>query len=206
MPPHALEGKWNMAGKFDAAIKDLVWNGAPALLEQLAGAPAVRFLNTDFSSVRERRPDMLAELNDGSLFHVEFQTEATRNLPWRMLDYYSVIGWRHNGAPINQMVLYLGEKPSRIVTGIDHPNLNFSFALHHISEVDPAPLLDSQSPDDAVLAILCRSGDTRQNIRRILARIAKLDPTSRSDAATRLTILAQLRRAVPVVMEEAKSM
>jgi hypothetical protein len=57
-----------------------------------------------------------------------------------------------------------------------------------------------------VLAILCRSGDTRQTIRRILARIAELDPVSRSDAATHLAILAQLRRAVPVVIEEAKSM
>ena len=56
-------------------------------------------------------------------------------------------------------------------------------------------LLNSRSPDDAVLAILCRSGDTRQTIWRILARIAELDPAARSDAATRLAIFAPLRRA-----------
>jgi len=106
----------------------------------------------------------------------------------------------------NLMLFMAGAAPPRPESSIDHPNLNFSFALHHISEIDPAPLLDSQSPDDAVLAILCRSGDTRQTIRRILARIAELDPVSRSDAATRLAILAQLRRAVPVEIEEAKSM
>ena len=49
-------------------------------------------------------------------------------------------------------------------------NLSFSFELVYISDIDPAPLLDSPSPDDAVLAILCRNGNTRQNIRRILAR------------------------------------
>jgi hypothetical protein len=65
---------------------------------------------------------------------------------------------------------------------------------------------DSPSPDDAVLAILCRNGNTRQNIRRILARLAELDPAARSDAAARLVILAQLRRAVPAVVEEVTAM
>jgi hypothetical protein len=57
-----------------------------------------------------------------------------------------------------------------------------------------------------VLAILCRNGNTRQNIRRILARIAELDPAARSDATARLVILAQLRRAVPAVVEEVATM
>jgi hypothetical protein len=58
-------------------------------------------------------------------------------------------------------------------------------------------------PDDPVLAILCRNGNTRQNIRRILARVAELDPAARSDATARLVILAQLRRAV---VEEVATM
>src|SRR5688500_7862774 len=50
------------------------------------------------------------------------------------------------------------------------------------------------------------SQDTRQNIRRILARIAELDPAARSDATARLVILAQLCRAVPAVVEEVTAM
>jgi hypothetical protein len=57
-----------------------------------------------------------------------------------------------------------------------------------------------------VLAILCRNGNTRQNIRRILKRFAELDPGMRRDAAARLVILAQLRRAVPAVVEEVEAM
>ena len=123
-----------------------------------------------------------------------------------MLDYYSVIGDKYGGVPVVQMVIFLGEKPSRMATSIDHPNLSFSFELIYISDIDPAPLLDSPSPDDAVLAILCRNGNTRQNIRRILARFAELDPAARGDAAARLVILAQLRRAVPAVVEEVEAM
>src|SRR4051812_27046274 len=200
------EGRWRMAGKYDAGSKDLLWRGMPALLGLLVGPPIARFLNTDFSTVKERRPDLLAELTDGSLFHCELQAQEIQRLPWRMLDYYSVIGDKYGGVPVAQMVIFLGDKPSRMATSIDHPNLNFSFELIYISDIDPAPLLDSRSPDDAVLAILCRNGNTRQTIRRILARIAELDPAARSDAAARLAIFAQLRRAVPVVMEEVKSM
>lgn len=195
-----------MAGKFDAAIKDLLWRGMPALLGLLIGAPIARFLNTDFSTVKERRPDLLAELTDRSLFHCELQAQGIQRLEWRMLDYYSVIGDKYGGVPIVQMVIFLGEKPCRMATSIDHPNLSFSFELIYISDIDPAPLLDSPSPDDAVLAILCRNGNTRQNIRRILARVAELDPAARSDATARLMILAQLRRAVPAVAEEVEAM
>jgi hypothetical protein len=38
------EGRWRMAGKFDAAIKDLMWRGMPALLGFLVGSPVARFL------------------------------------------------------------------------------------------------------------------------------------------------------------------
>jgi hypothetical protein len=64
----------------------------------------------------------------------------------------------------------------------------------------------TERPDDAVVAILCRNGNTRQNIRRILMRLAELDPGMRRDAAARLVILAQLRRAVPAVVEEVEAM
>jgi hypothetical protein len=193
-----------MAGKFDAAIKDLMWRGMPALLGLLSKVPVARILNTDFSVVRERRPDLLAELVDRGLLHLEFQAQEIQRPAWRMLDYYSEFGHRYEGVPVTQIMIYLGEKRSRMATSIDHPNLNFSFELIHISDIDPEPLFDSPSPDDAVLAILCRNGNTRQNIRRILARIAQLDPAARGDAVARLVILAQLRRAVPAVVEEVE--
>ena len=40
------KGRWRMAGKYDAAIKDLLWRGMPALLGLLIKAPIARFLNT----------------------------------------------------------------------------------------------------------------------------------------------------------------
>ena len=195
-----------MANDYDATVKDLVWAGAPALLGMLAGAPVRCFLSAEFSSVRQRRPDMVARLMNGSIFHLELQAGPDARLDWRMLEYYGPISELNDGAPVTQLVLHLGERGRDKPAGIAHPNLNFAYHVRYIGDLDPRPLLDSPAPEDAVLAILCGNDDIRMRVRNILARIVRLDRRARDDAAAKLLILAQLRRAVPVVKEELRSM
>ncbi|QQP87312.1 DUF4351 domain-containing protein [Skermanella sp. TT6] len=195
-----------MANDYDATVKDLVWAGAPALLGMLAGAPVRCFLSAEFSSVRRRRPDMVARLMNGSIFHLELQAGPDARLDWRMLEYYGPISELNDGAPVTQLVLHLGERGRDKPASIAHPNLNFAYHVRYIGDLDSRPLLDSPAPEDAVLAILCGNDDIRMRVRNILARIVRLDRRARDDAAAKLLILAQLRRAVPVVKEELRSM
>ena len=194
-----------MANGYDATVKELVWAGAPALLRMLAGARVAGFLSAEFSSVRQRRPDMVAELDGGGLFHMEFQV-GREDMVWRMLEYYALISRHHGGAPVTQLVLHLGERGEDGPPGIRHPNLNFRYEVRYIADLDAGPLLDSPAPEDAVLAILCRCDDIRERVRRILARLAPLPRRERADAAAKLLILSQLRRATPVVKEELETM
>ncbi|UEM01285.1 DUF4351 domain-containing protein [Skermanella rosea] len=194
-----------MANSYDATVKELVWAGAPALLRMLAGDRVASFLSAEFSSVRQRRPDMVAELDGGGLFHVEFQV-GREDMAWRMLEYYALISRHHGGAPVTQLVLHLGERGEDGPPGIRHPNLTFRYEVRYIADLDAGPLLDSPAPEDAVLAILCRCDDIRERVRCILARLAPLPRRERSDAAAKLLILSQLRRATPVVKEELETM
>ena len=112
-----------MAGKFDAAIKDLMWRGMPVLIEDARGfphrpVPEHRLLHGQGAPARSA-----SGTHRQKPFSCEFQAQGIQRLDWRMLDYYSVIGDKYGGVPIVQMVIYLGEKPSRMATGIDHPNL-----------------------------------------------------------------------------------
>jgi predicted transposase YdaD len=195
-----------MAHGYDATVKDLVWAGAPALLGILAGAPVACFLSAEFSSVRQRRPDMVARLADGGLFHLELQTGADARMDWRMLEYYAPISEQNGGEPVTQLVLHLGERKGGKPAGIGHPNLQFSYDVRYIADLDAKPLLDSPLLEDAVLAILCRSDDIRERVRHILARLVPLGRRERADAAAKLLILAQLRRAVPIVKQEVETM
>ena len=58
----------------DRVLKDLFQKDGPSLLEQLTGGVHVReFLNVEFLEVMERRADLVARLEDDSIFHFEIQ-------------------------------------------------------------------------------------------------------------------------------------
>ncbi|HSK39065.1 MAG TPA: hypothetical protein VK943_04790 [Arenibaculum sp.] len=193
-------------GTYDAALKDLLWSGAPALLAQVAGAPVSTFLAAEQANVRRRQPDMVARLDDGRLYHLELQAGDDRRMPWRMLEYYGLIAERNGGEPVFQQVLFVGPGMAAMAAGIEHPGLVLRYDVLDISTVDPASLLASPSIDDAVLAFLCRCDDFGERARRILDRAGRLDENERADVAARLLVLSGLRRATVQVMEEIKAM
>ncbi|EWY41255.1 hypothetical protein N825_31655 [Skermanella stibiiresistens SB22] len=198
-------GRW-MGHDYDATIKEMVWTGTPALLRMLTGLRVERFVPTEFARVRLRRPDMVAELEGGTVFHLELESGVSAAMRWRMYEYYGLVSECYGDAPVTQLVLRLGERRSGEPGGIFHPNLSFRYEVRHIADFDAGPLLDSPSPDDAVLAILCECDDIRKRVRAILERLAMLDRRDRNDAANRLLTLSKLRKAAPVVVEEVKNM
>jgi hypothetical protein len=72
--------------------------------------------------------------------------------------------------------------------------------------LDEEDLINSQFDSDNIVAILARHKDKRESIRRILARIAKLEGSSRDLAIRKLTILSGLRKLGDSVKREARIM
>ena len=108
---------------------------------------------------------------------------------------------------MTQIVIYLGEKRSRMATSIDHPNLNFSFELIHISDIDPdtaagQPVARRRGAGNPVP----ERQYSPEHPAHPGAHCANSIPAARGDAVARLVILAQLRRAVPAVVEEVEAM
>lgn len=71
-----------------------------------------------------------------------------------------------------------------------------------IRDFDARPLLESKSPADNLLAILCRNGTDREVVRRIIRQLGKLPEKERIDRLTQLLILSGLRKAERVIVEE----
>ena len=67
-------------------------------------------------------------------------------------------------------------------------------------------MLTSPSLEDNLLALLCRLQNPRGAVQHLLARIASLVGTARTDALAKLVILAGLRRLHPLVREEIQQM
>ena len=206
-------------GIYDITFKDVFRTGGRTFLRALGVRTAITPLETDMSSVRERRVDFLAELEPDRLLHIEFQANPHGAMGYRMLGYFGNIVERvaedrkltdaaieRMRIQVRQIVVYAGSKPWKAPGPIDLPNLRFTFEFVDMREQEPAPLLRDGDAGDAVLALLCRNGATRDNIRAILSRIALAPQSERPDAIARLVALADIRNARSTIEREIKDM
>lgn len=123
-------------GHLDITLRDTLQEIPKKFVEILTGKKAIKLLETQFPS-QERRADLILELDDGSIFHLELQTIPDENMPYRMLEYYTLIKRKHKDKPIKQMVLYVGDKKPDISSKIEENNLKFEYELIDI-KVYPA--------------------------------------------------------------------
>jgi len=100
-------------GKLDITLRDIISNIPYKFVKILTGKKAVKILDNAFPSVKERKADLLLELEDGSIFHLELQTNNDSKMHFRMAEYYLLIKRRYKNKFILQMVLYVGDgKPN----------------------------------------------------------------------------------------------
>jgi predicted transposase YdaD len=192
--------------KFDITLRNLAAMGSPALIGMITGARVVERLPTEFPEAKDRRVDTLVRLDNGRILHMEWQSGYHPGMPWRMLGYRLPISTTYPGVPVHQVVIQVGG--TRLVADrLEAEGLSFRYRVLDSREQDPTPLLASPAVEDNVLAILFGAPlalPTR--VRAILTRLAALDDRSRRDAVTQLLILAGLRNAAALVLEEAKTM
>lgn len=191
---------------YDLTLKFLFAGPPQRLIQDLLGAPlgVTELLTVEYPSVTVRRADLVARLTNNRLLHLELQS-TSENIAWRELDYYSLISRTYNQPPI-QIVVYVGSGKMRIPAGIDEEALQFHYRVVDVRDIDGEPLLDSDSMEDNLLAVLCRVSDSRATVRRVLRRIAALPPAKRRDTLAQLLILSGLRGLTQVVEEEVKEM
>jgi predicted transposase YdaD len=190
---------------FDRVLKDLFQTFGSTLIERLSGAPAREWVNVELTQTVAPRADLVARLETGELFQIEFQSGNDAAMPARMLLYYALLLHRY-GQPPRQILLYVGRGSLRMESGLDHSNLRYRFTTVDVRTIPAQTLLESDSLGDVLLAILCRTEDARGHVRRILSRVAALDPEQRNRAVRMLLVLSTLRDLADFVAEETRKM
>ena len=189
--------------QFDTALKEIFQKLPLRLLKQLCGSEVVELLNIEQPSVKMRRADLVVRLANGRILHVELQSRDDITMPWRMLEYYPPIRRAYGQAPI-QIVLYVGARPLKVAPKIEEERLRYSYDVVDAYSLDAAPLLESASVGDNLIALLCQVEDIRIMSRHILKKVAKLPSKEAKDAAVSLIILSKLRGAEKIVTEEVR--
>lgn len=190
---------------YDAILKDLFKKMPSKLLKILTGYSQGKPLDTQFREVKRREADMLLELPNGEIFHLELQSSNDNDISRRMLDYYATIWKAYNKRP-KQLVLYVGSKPMNMADNINDEKLTFKYTLKDIREIDCSELMHSESIDDVILSLLCRLENETQSIQEILNRISKLSPDEKKDYLLKIFVIGQLRKLDETIKKEAKNM
>jgi predicted transposase YdaD len=191
--------------EYDAALKNILTRPGSSVLAQLTGASSLKWRNVEAPKVSNRRVDLLGELPDGSLVHIELQSRNEKDFPLRMAEYLFGIRRKYGKMP-RQVALYVGEAPLRMRDRIEGPGVSVRFQLVDIRDLVGEGLLASGCIGDNVLAVLTRLGERPKAVRRILERVAAGSPEERDQALAELLILAKLRRLSREVIREAGKM
>jgi hypothetical protein len=102
--------------------------------------------------------DLLGELPDGNLVHIEMQSRNEKDFPLRMAEYLFGSGRQYGRLP-RQVALYVGEAPLRMRDRVEGPHVSVRFHPVDIRDLDGERLLASAHAGDNVLAILTRLGE-----------------------------------------------
>ncbi|MEO5357893.1 MAG: hypothetical protein H7844_11430 [Nitrospirae bacterium YQR-1] len=171
----------------------------------LTGFDTAKFLDVQFPSVTYRQPDLLVELPDETLFHMEMQAQNARDMDCRELEYLYLIYCEFRKS-IRQLVLYVGDEKVNMRNEIKMPGLHFTYRIIDIRTIDCRDLLESDDPGDNILAILCKTEDADGTIKGILAKLYELPPDEREDYILKLLTLSRLRGLTKSVKREVKKM
>ncbi len=198
-----MEDRYGMSQLYDITLKKIIKNIPKRFLKLLTVFEEGKFLDTKFPVVQSREPDLVIELPDTSIFHMELQATNEKDMEWRMHDYYSLI-YQVRRVPIHQLLLYVGEAPLTMNNGIYHNTLTYSYKIKDIREIDCIELLSSNNPDDALLSILCRMENPIATLKAIRERFMVLPEKLQKDYVIALRNLSRLRGISPLVAQEVE--
>ena len=194
--------------KFDKTLRDIIQNIPQKFVSILTGKKGVKILDNTFPSTKERVADLVLQLEDDTIFHLELQTQNDKNMPFRMLEYYLLLKQRYPDKPINQMVLYVGDGKPNMPDFLETDKLKFSYEIKDIKDIKCKELLESDSLEDKILAVLCKVEDFEEYIFELTKELLKLPEKQRADYIRKLLIALnyrpKLKMKLKTLLEERK--
>ena len=192
-----------MAQRIDVSLKSLFRHEGDGIIRRLLfGGKVTEHLATEQPLVSNRRADAVVRIEDGSLHHVELQSDNEAGFGLRMLEYY-VYFVRALQQHIFQTVLFLGRDPLKLETGYTSPSMNFEFRIVNVRELDAGPLMASDDWADNALAILAK-GDREKALDVAVSRLRAMKSEDRDWASATLVLLSGILGIAETVGERIK--
>jgi hypothetical protein len=135
--------------EYDITLKLLLRGSAGMAFQALTGGLVERWLDIELPKMQNPRMDLLGELTDGGLLHLELQSGNDSEMPLCIAEYALGVYRRFNRFP-RQIVLYVGEPVLRMQPGLTGACFSFSYELRDFRDLDGDGLLGSDGAGDNV--------------------------------------------------------
>ncbi len=188
-------------GKLDITLRDIIQNIPHKFIEILTGKKAVKILDNTFPSVKERKADLILEMEDKSIFHLELQANNDKKMSFRMAEYSLLIAQKYDTRNIDQMVLYVGDGKPNMETELDINVLKHRYKLKDIKEIECKELMESDNIEDKILAVLCKVEDFERYVNGLIDELLKMPEKERADNIRKLLIALDYRPKLKVKLK-----
>jgi predicted transposase/invertase (TIGR01784 family) len=169
--------------EYDRIMKE---NIEPILLpfaQKLLGLQGAKYttIKDDLQVTIERKPDFLKKVKEPKNAHsyilqIEFQSTDEKDMVYRMLEYKSLL-LRKFKVDVKQVVLYIGkDKLKKMTSNLETNGLSFSYEIVDIKRFNYEDFIESDTPEEVILAILCnfRNTSPQKVIEKVLNKLQKL--------------------------------
>jgi hypothetical protein len=150
---------------------------------------------------KEREADFLKIITNDKgekfILHIEYQVANDPEMVHRMIDYWNLLVRKYE-LRVEQYVIFLGDENPTMKVKVDYPNMKFYYQLINFKELDYRLFLQSDRPEEMILAIL---GDFRNEIpskivHKVINRIEHCEPQTleKQKIFQQLLVLGRLRK------------
>lgn len=183
-------------------IKQIAVDIAIYLLHLDINPNEVELLTTEQQRVEERRADLVVKLSYRNqqtfILHVEIQNDNHKNMPLRMLRYYTDIALSHPKLTVMQYVIYIGKQPLKMANTQQNDDWIYHYHLIDMHSIDSSIFIAQDNPDALVLALLCdfKGKDSQEMVNHITSRLYALlkgDEKKFRDYLIMLNVLSENR-------------
>ena len=196
-------------------LKRLAADIANILLHLDIDNDSVELLSTEQQRIELRHADLVARVKQRNtqksfILHVEIQNNNDKQMPLRMLRYFTDIQLAYPDERIHQYLVYIGKTVLNMPDYFKAGDFNYRYHILDMHTVDCQLLLAQDTPDALVLAILCdfKERPVQDVVNYIVKRLQQLLKDDESGFRNYFEMLETLseNRDLKSNIDEAKNM
>jgi hypothetical protein len=200
-----MEKKTNKqeGNQYDKIVKENIESIIPALMNSVLGFQVVKaeVIREKLQQTKEKEADALRIITDPSglqfILHLEFQVDDYSKMVYRMVDYWGLLKSKYH-LPVRQFVIFIGKGEPKMKNILAEDGNYFHFSLINITQFDYLRFLNSNNPEEIILAVLSDFGKEKPEnaLNQIIQRLSetKTDQTSFQKYLRQLRVLSKLRK------------